>query len=101
MSSAAILRQILPDQEIGAETAILRRADHRAYAREIRGAAHRRHTWPVETKPPVTFPDREAFIAEMGEFGLERAASGDAGAGKMLPLFEPWATEQIGKRPNS
>ena len=55
----------------------------------------------METKPPVTFPDREAFIAEMGEFGLERAASGDAGAGKMLPLFEPWATEQIGKRPKS
>ena len=52
----------------------------------------------METKPPVMIPDRESFIAEMWEFWLERAASGDAGAATMLPLFEPWAAGQIGKR---
>ena len=55
----------------------------------------------METKPPVTVPDRESFIAEIWEYWLERAASGDAGAAKMLPFFEPWASEQIGRRPKS
>ena len=65
------------------------------------GAADQWHTWPMKPEPPVALPDREGFIAEMWEFWIERAASGDAGAAKMLPLFEPWATEQIGKRPKS
>ena len=53
------------------------------------------------TKPPVTVPDREAFIAEIWEYWLERAAGGDARAAEFLPKFEPWPTEQIGRRPKS
>ena len=55
----------------------------------------------METKPPVTLPDREELIAEIWQHWLERAAGGDAGAARILPMFETWATEQIRKRPTS